>query len=199
MIKILRRLINLLQKKCSARVETIAWGNKVSQTFRDRIVWCADALGVPVDYLMAVIAFESAETFRADIKNFAGSGATGLIQFMPSTARSLGTSVEALASMSPGDQLNYVYKYFRPYKGRLKTLADVYMAVLWPAAIGKPDDFVLWDKQSRPTTYRQNAGLDFNRDGKITKGEAAAKVEAKLKRGRQCEFSWTGQVWPYGK
>lgn len=186
-------------KNKSSRIETIAWGAKVSQTFRDRVVWCADALNVPVDYLMAVMAFESAETFRADIKNFAGSGATGLIQFMPATARNLGTSVEALASMSPEDQLNYVYKYFRPYKGRLKTLADVYMAVLWPAAIGKPDDFVLWDKQSRPTTYRQNAGLDVNKDGRITKGEAAAKVQATLEKGRGSGYVWTGEVWPYGK
>lgn len=186
-------------KNKSSRIETIAWGAKVSQTFRDRVVWCADALNVPVDYLMAVMAFESAETFRADIKNFAGSGATGLIQFMPATARNLGTSVEALASMSPEDQLNYVYKYFRPYKGRLKTLADVYMAVLWPAAIGKPDDFVLWDKQNKPTTYRQNAGLDVNKDGRITKGEAAAKVQAKLEKGRSSGYVWTGEVWPYGK
>lgn len=186
-------------KNKSSRIETIAWGAKVSQTFRDRVVWCADALNVPVDYLMAVMAFESAETFRADIKNFAGSGATGLIQFMPATARNLGTSVEALASMSPEDQLNYVYKYFRPYKGRLKTLADVYMAVLWPAAIGKPDDFVLWDKQNKPTTYRQNAGLDVNKDGRITKGEAAAKVHAKLENGRRSDNVWTGEVWPYGK
>src|SRR5690606_27830293 len=115
------------------------------------------------------------------------------------TARNLGTSVEALASMSAEDQLNYVYKYFRPYKGRLKTLSDVYMAVLWPAAIGKPDDFVLWDKQSRPTTYRQNAGLDVNKDGRITKGEAAAKVQAKLEKGRSSGYVWTGEVWPYGK
>lgn len=186
-------------KNKSSRIETIAWGAKVSQTFRDRVVWCADALNVPVDYLMAVMAFESAETFRADIRNFAGSGAVGLIQFMPSTARSLGTTSDYLAEMTPEDQLNYVYKYFRPYKGRLKTLSDVYMAVLWPAAIGKPDDFVLWDKQSRPTTYRQNAGLDVNKDGRITKGEAAAKVRATLEKGRSSGYVWTGEVWPYGK
>lgn len=41
---------------------------------------------------MAAMAFESGETFSPSIKNAAGSGAVGLIQFMPSTAKALGTS-----------------------------------------------------------------------------------------------------------
>lgn len=178
---------------------TIPWGNVVSQTFRDRVVWCAEALGIPVDYLMAVIAFESAGTFRADIRNMAGSGATGLIQFMPATARGLGTTTDALAAMTPEDQLNYVYRYFLPYRGRLKTLSDVYMAVLWPRAIGKPEIHVLWNKASAPTTYRQNAGLDLNRDGEITKAEAASRVHDELVRGRLPGNIWTGEVRPEGR
>jgi len=31
--------------------------------------------------------------------------------------------------------------------------------------------------------YEQNAGLDSNKDGKVTKQEAAAKVKAKLAKG----------------
>jgi len=149
---------------------------------------------VPVDYLMAVIAFESAETFSPSIKNAAGSGATGLIQFMPNTARGLGTTTEALARMTAEDQINYVYRYLLPYKGRMRTLADVYMSVLWPAAVGKPDDAALWSRASHPRTYRQNAGLDIDKDGIILKREAAAKVQEKLERGRL--FAWTGEVTP---
>lgn len=171
---------------------SIPWGEKVSQTFRDRIRWTAEALGIEVDWLMAVIAFESAETFRADIRNAAGSGATGLIQFMPTTAKGMGTSVEALAAMPPEDQINYVYRYLLPYKGRMRSLSDVYMAVLWPAAIGKPEDHVLWSRASHPTTYRQNAGLDANGDGMITKAEAAGKVREKLVRGQL--YAWSGEV-----
>lgn len=175
---------------------TIPWGSVVSQTFRDRAVWCANNLGIPVDYLMAVMAFESAGTFRADIRNMAGSGATGLIQFMPATARGLGTTTDALAAMTPEDQLNYVYRYFLPYRGRLKTLSDVYMAVLWPRGIGQSENYVLWNKASRPTTYRQNAGLDINGDKAITKAEAASKVHDELVRGRLPGNIWTGEVWP---
>lgn len=170
----------------------LAWGRKVSQAFRDRLFEICQILDVEPDYVMACMAFESAETFSPSIKNAAGSGATGLIQFMPNTAKGLGTTTAALAAMTSEQQLEWVLAYFLPYKGRLKTLADVYMAILWPAAIGKADGWTLWDKASRPTTYRQNAGLDLNKDGKITKAEAAAKVLAKLERGRLAQFQWEG-------
>jgi hypothetical protein len=132
---------------------------------------------------MACMAWESGRTFRADVRNMAGSGATGLIQFMPSTARALGTTTDALARMTPEDQLNYVYKYFEPYKGKLHTLSDLYMAILWPKAVGKPENYVLWDRAAMPTTFRQNAGLDANRDGKIIKSEVAAKLYAMRAEG----------------
>ncbi|MOA67020.1 hypothetical protein D3C78_1940010 [compost metagenome] len=59
------------------------------------------------------------------------------------------------------------------------------MAILWPAAIGKPDTYVLWTKEGRPTTFRQNAGLDVNKDGAITRGECLKKVTEKLVRGQK--------------
>ena len=49
--------------------------------------------------LLAVMNFETGGTFDPAVKNRAGSGATGLIQFMPSTAKGLGTSTDALAKM----------------------------------------------------------------------------------------------------
>jgi hypothetical protein len=117
----------------------------------------------------------------------AGSGATGLIQFMPATAHTLGTTVEALAAMTAEEQLDWVEDYFQPFRGQLATLADLYMAILWPRAVGKPGDYVLWDKATRPTTFRQNAGLDQNHDGAITKAECAAKLQAMLAEGLRPE------------
>lgn len=169
---------------------TLAWGKKMTAECREKVFAIARELGVDPNYLMAVMAFESGGTFRPDIKNFAGSGATGLIQFMPATARGLGTSVEALAKMTVLEQLDWVYAYFRPYRSKLETLSDVYMAVLYPKALGKPEDYVLWDKATKPTTYRQNAGLDANKDGSITKREAAQKVSAMLKKGLEPANYW---------
>lgn len=172
-------------------VTEIAWGKKVSQVFKERVLWMRDALLMPTegaDWLMSCMAWENAETFSPSITNMAGSGATGLIQFMPSTAKDLGTTVGQLALMTAEDQLNYVYKYFAPRKGQLNSLADVYMAILWPEAIGKPESHVLWSKTAKPTTYRQNSGLDINKDGLITKAEAAKKVTEKLVKGRTSAY-----------
>ena len=166
----------------------LAWGAKVSQVFRDRVRWIGETLEVDPNYLMACMAWESGETFRSDIKNAAGSGATGLIQFMPSTARALGTTVEKLARMSPEDQLNYVYKYFRPYAGRLNNLGDVYMAILWPKGVGKDDSYVLFDRAKAPTTFRQNAGLDLNKNGQVTREECLIKIEQKLQKGLSKQY-----------
>lgn len=168
----------------------LAWGNKVSAEFREAVFRICAALGIEPDYLMACIAWESNETFSPSVKNMAGSGATGLIQFMPPTAKGLGTTVQALAKMTAVEQLDYVRMYFKPYQGRLVTLSDVYMAILWPRAIGKPENYVLWSKATKPTTYAQNKGLDANRDGSITKAEAAAKVYEKLQKGRSTKYLW---------
>ena len=98
----------------------------------------AGRLGVPADDLMACMAWETGRTFNPAVRNMAGSGATGLIQFMPSTARALGTTTDALAAMSAERQLDYVEAYFQPYRGRLRDLGDLYMAILWPRGIGQP-------------------------------------------------------------
>lgn len=160
--------------------QKLAWGAKVSPTFRERIRWIGQDLSVNPDYLMACIAWESGEKFTSTVKNMAGSGAVGLIQFMPTTAASLGTTTDALSQLTPEDQLNYVYKYFKPFKGRLNNLGDVYMAILWPKAVGQPDSYVLFDGG---TAYRQNAGLDTDKNGKITRSECLAKIQTKLSKG----------------
>lgn len=160
---------------------SLVWGKKVSQAFRVKVREIAERLRVDPNYLTAAMAFETGTTFDPAIKNAAGSGATGLIQFMPSTARGLGTSTAQLARMSAVEQLDWVEKYFQSFRGRLNTLGDVYMAILWPAAVGKPGSHVLFKKPS--IQYTQNAGLDVNRNGEITKDEATSRVARMLEQG----------------
>jgi hypothetical protein len=158
---------------------SLAWGAKVSPTFRDMVRRIAQSLQMPQDgasWLMACMAWESGRTFSPSVVNAAGSGAVGLIQFMPATARSMGTTTDALKQMTAEQQLSYVLRYFDPYRGKLQLLSDCYMAILWPAAVGKSDSTILWDKDTRPTTYRENAGLDGDHNGQITKAEATARV-----------------------
>jgi hypothetical protein len=167
----------------------LAWGAKVSSLFRRKVIAIAMDIGFDASWLMSYIAFETGETFSPSVKN-PQSDATGLIQFLPSTAIGLGTTVEKLAAMTAEEQLDYVHDYFKPYKGRIQTFSDGYMAILRPTGIGKPEDFALIsDPESK--AYVQNKGLDLNKDGNITKAEAAAFPRAKLDKGLQPNFAST--------
>lgn len=171
----------------------LAWGLKVSEEFRTRVFGICSKLGWQPEQgsdLMSCMAWEAAETFSPSIKNAAGSGATGLIQFMPSTARGLNTTVELLARMTAVQQLDYVERYFTPYYSRIHTLSDMYMAILMPKYVGKPEDSVLFTDGT--IAYRQNGGLDSNNDRKITKAEAAGKVAQKLQKGLLPAYCWEG-------
>jgi hypothetical protein len=159
----------------------IAWGAHVSAAFRHKVIEIAGRLAINPDHLMAIMAFETGRSFDPAVTNHAGSGATGLIQFMPATARALGTSTAALSRMSAIDQLDYVEAYLAPYAGRMKDLPSAYMAVLYPRAVDKAPGYVLFRKGSK--AYKLNRGLDLNGDGQVTKAEASAKVAALLAEG----------------
>jgi len=156
--------------------EKIAWGARVPVAFKRKTITIARRLGMDPGQLMAIMAFETGRTFDPAITNRAGSGATGLIQFMPATARGLGTTTSRLALMSAIEQLDYVERYLDPYTGRMGDLASAYMAVLYPRAVDKEPGYVLFRKGSK--AYKLNRGLDVNGNGQVTKAEAAAKVEA---------------------
>lgn len=161
---------------------TLVWGARVDQDFRVKVREVAGNLGFDPTWLMGVMGFETGYTFSPSERNRV-SGATGLIQFMPDTAVGLGTTTTKLARMTAVEQLDWVQKYYEPYKSRVRNLGDAYMAVLWPGAIGKPDNYVMWRAGS--IQYNQNSGLDINHNGEITRGEAVSRVNDSVLRGQQ--------------
>ena len=140
-------------------VQPLAWGRRVTPAFRTRArAIAASFAGATASDLMACIAFETGRSFSPTVRNGAGSGAIGLIQFMPQTAAALGTSVEQLAAMSAEDQLFVVDRYFRPWREKMRTLGDLYCAILWPAGVGKADSAVLFRQGGdRPKLYLRTA------------------------------------------
>lgn len=111
------------------------------------------------------------------------SGATGLIQFMPATARALGTTTEELRAMDFAEQMQYVYLYLKPYAGKMQSQVDVYLAVFFPSAIAKANSFVLQtNKLSAQLIAQQNPAYDINRDKQITKGEVAEAITRILQK-----------------
>lgn len=138
-------------------------------------------LGINPEHLMIVMYAESRLNPQAVNPT---SKATGLIQFMPATARGLGTTVEALYKMTNLQQLSWVYKYFLPYSGKMKSVYDVYKAVFFPASLGKPKDWVFQTSTlSAKTVAKANPIIDkYPKDGKITVAEFEEYVDQYLKK-----------------
>ncbi len=139
--------------------------NKVNKYASKKDIKASDLLGV--------MASESG----LDPSKVAKNGATGLIQFMPDTAKGLGTSTEELAKMTISQQFDYVEKYLE--KGGLKQGAkgsDIYAQVYLPSRKNRD---VLAEKGE--DYYESNKGLDIGNKGKITQQDLQTRVENKKK------------------
>lgn len=106
------------------------------------------------------------------------TGATGLIQFMPSTAKGLGTTTDKLKKMTIEEQLPYVEKYLANAKksagipiGQKMDGGTLYALVFLPAFANKKILCSAGDKY-----YNANKGLDSNKDGQITKADLATRL-----------------------
>jgi hypothetical protein len=144
-------------------------------------------LGIDPNWLMACMHFETAGTMSPSITN--SVGATGLIQFMPSTALGLGTTTALLREMSNVDQLDWVYKYLKPHASKISSFVDLYLAIFFPAAMGKPSDYVLQTKSlSASRIASQNPAFDLNKDRKITKAEVEIEMLSRFPKEYQNEL-----------
>ena len=153
---------------------------------KDWFLWkvkeMASILSINPEWLMFTMKFESGINPK---KVNQISNATGLIQFMPSTARELGTSTEGLLKMSNVEQLDFVYKYLKRYKGRMKSWIDVYLAVFYPAAIGKGDNYVI----KSDLVAKQNQIFDLNKDLDISVGEIKKVLQEHIPKEYRYLFS----------
>ena len=137
------------------------------QAFEQKVRDVSHRLQIPPEWLMSVIYSES--KFNAKAKNHKGSGAVGLIQWMPATARDYGVSTSQLLKMDHLQQLDFVYEYLNRVRlkyGSFDSITELYLAILYPRAVGEGTCYTLYAKPS--VAYRQNAGLDANKDGAVT-------------------------------
>ena len=175
--------ISLTSASSSSPAYTAKSGNRSAASgakgldaqFLARVKEIANKIGCDYKDLLGVMHSESGLNSTAVNKN---GGATGLIQFMPKTAESLGTTTEALRNMSALEQLDYVEKFLintknsSALKNKSKlTAGDLYTLVFLPGYAGQ--EVVT---QSGSKYYACNKGLDANKDGKITKTELGNRV-----------------------
>ena len=133
--------------------------------FLAAVISVAAFLQVKPEHLMFLMWFETARTLNHRIQN--RIGATGLIQFMPETARFLGTTTDRLKTMSNVEQMEYVQKHLAIFRGRYKDFVDLYCGIFWPAAVGKPDSYRI----TSDIVAKQNPLFDINKDADIEKSE----------------------------
>ena len=175
------------QKVASVRAEATRMPTAIpkdvnnDKAFMMEVNRLANKFGWEPNDLLAVMSFETGGSFDPAKRNKV-SGATGLIQFIPETAKGLGVTTEELSKMTRAEQMKYVEKYFNQFGNKVKGLGveDLYLAVLNPSFVGKPKETPMWRQGS--VQYAQNSGLDINKDGIITKGEAAEKAVGLMKR-----------------
>ncbi len=158
-----------------------------SPQFVSVLVDMCERIGLNPNALLAVMVKESGISPSIQNKH---THATGLIQFMPNTARDLGTRIQHLAKMSDVEQLKYVEAYFTKYSynKRIKNVGDHYLAVFWPAAIGKPADYIL--ARVGEKAYEQNKGLDRDRNGLLQVRDVVNAVTSKYNQYEGSEFDY---------
>ena len=152
----------------------------VDDEFLLKVIDIAERLGTNPDDLMAIMAFES-NGINPYCEN--DSGYFGLIQFGDMAIQTINSKYECnytkeeILSMTPTEQLEVVYMNFAWQlrdKSQKYTLSDLYMTVIWPDAVEKEDDYILFTDGDN--YYKANSGLDINEDGIIRKGETIQKI-----------------------
>lgn len=185
-----------LNKKQAGNYANLQKLSEQSPDFMRKLGEVAGRLGTDPDYLLNVFARESSLNPNA----YNASGASGLFQLMPMHARKLGLPGgpnnkdafrQAVHGAGPIGQLDLFYRYISEIVGvqNFKDQASAYAAVFMPKYVNSPLDTVIARQGTK--NYRQNTGLDQNKDGLITKRELGAEAEGALGAGKF--FSVNGQ------
>lgn len=142
-------------------------------------------LKINPNWLMELMQDESGVNPAAENTSYPMEGgyATGLIQFSPNTAIGLGTTTAQLKQMSATEQLDWVFKYFAPYKGKIKSYFDLYLITFFPAAIpySNDDNYIFETAHiARSSVAKNNPTMDIDHNGYVTIGEFKQYVRDKV-------------------
>lgn len=157
----------------TAELAAWSWLTHSDPRVRARLLELARANGWDANAIAAVIARESAGDPQAQNPH---TQATGLIQWMPATAKLYGTTAAGLARMSALRQLDLVERYFASaFRGRPPAeVGDYYLATFMPSLAAQPDELQIGVRGSK--VYEQNAGLDANGDGVLDVGDVKQAI-----------------------
>ncbi len=169
---------------------TLAHQSKVPEAYRSqfvaKVISISQKLEINPNWLMGIMYWESAYTFSPSKKN--NIGCVGLIQFCPDSPGGSFKTINGkkyylsdLAKMTAIQQLDVVYQYYLPYKGKIKGYIDCYFVTFFPAAIGKPDDWILQASGISPySIWKSNPGFRVDKEQNIKVWEVKKIMLQKL-------------------
>ncbi|WP_136668421.1 PAAR-like protein [Flavobacterium sp. H122] len=150
---------------CQCKFNDLIWSSKVSCEFLRKVEDISKRQNIDPNIFMAAMAHETGGTFDPTCGTFdshrdeSKEAYVGLIQIGKDAAKDISTTRTKLLKMSQIEQLDYVEKYLQlPWlKGKLNTLVDFYLAVIFPYDCGKGNEpnHIVFDN-SLPITYQAN-------------------------------------------
>ena len=167
-------LFALLSRSTSKRAP-LPTSSKTSSSDRAAVLGLLSELGWPRAELDAAIRIESGWNPAAVNPT---SHAVGLIQFMPRTLRALGYagSWQDFAKLGAMEQVPWIRKYFSRWRWRVP--GDTYLAIAYPAALGKPDDELVAMEGS--PIWNQNPAWRSPGNGPVNAGSIRAVLLRRL-------------------
>lgn len=152
--------------------------NKLNAFYQDNKAAIDDlASYVKVPPMWLVSVFDRESSLDYSIVN--SIGATGLNQLMPATAKGLGTDLDRYRT-DLNYQLSEMKKFYAPIRGKVRRAGDLYMFNFLPASVTQNVNMDLTLGQegnldriwgiSKDSIYTNNRGLDYYKDGTITRG-----------------------------
>jgi len=142
--------------------------------------------GKDPDAIASIIIRESGGDTKASNSY---TNATGLFQFMPATAKSLGVTTDQIKKMSFEEQLDLGGKYFESFGSKwndAQTANDMYSLVFYPKMLNESDDYVLGSHRGDALSKKiakQNKIYDLDSDGYVTKREVYEYGDSHFKNG----------------
>lgn len=168
--------------------------------FVEKLKQVAEKLHTKPEWLLQLMALESAGSFNPAIRGGAGNKYTGLIQFGPAARKDVGlpedeaAAVEFLKNLGATGQLPYVQKYLQQHSGGkpYDSLAKLYAAV-GAGHFVSDDDTVMFRKEGYQkgddaankkisgAGFRANAPWNVNKDSVIQQWEFGTAAAGALR------------------
>jgi hypothetical protein len=142
----------------------------IRPAFAQKVTAIATWLQIAPNWLMQVMYAESKLNATAQNRQQGRLIAAGLLQW--TKASGVPGAPASMLPLNHLQQLDWVKRYFAPYRGKMHSYFDVYLVTFFPAGVGKADDYVFATKNlSAALIAKQNPAVNSNKDGRITMKE----------------------------